>query len=307
MVSCRTRALSVVVFCAMFSICRFGYSQSSLFELKVSNDKFVFQDKYFTSGLLLTFRTPVANTFLFKKKENNRLQLNLQLGQETYTPSNLWSYNTSDFDRPYAGWLFTSAEIGKITSNAAYFLGLETGVTGKASFAGQLQTAFHQFLSIMQPTWQDEIADKWLVNLKGKMVLNEDLNPWLSFHNNLSAALGSKDIFLQNQVGFSFGKFNTFQNSYRLQVFSNGQQNEYFGFIGFGYRYVLLNALIQGSAFGAKDAFTSVAEPHVVSSQVAFVTKVQRYVFKLEFQYNSKETPQSTHHVFGALTVGFFL
>lgn len=280
-------------------------AQNSLLEVKLSNDKFVFQDKYYTNGIHITYRKNLDEDFVFKTKDNQRLQLNLQLGQETYTPSNLWSFDTNDFDRPYAGWLFINAEISKITSNSALFIALETGVTGKASFAGKLQKAFHKALNIMQPTWQDEISDKWLVNLKAKKVFDIKSNSWSSFQNHTSASLGSKDTFIENKVMLFLGKFNKLQDSYRLNAFNIESEKEYFGFLGLGYRYVWLNTLIQGSPFNDNDIFTSIAEPHILYTQIGGVLKAKQKIFKLEFNYNSKETPLATSHIFGAFTLGF--
>lgn len=282
-------------------------AQNSLLELQLSNDKLVLQDKYYTNGIHLTYRKNLSEDFIFKKLNNQRLQLNITLGQETYTPSNLFSFNTANFDRPYAGWLFVNAEIGKIKQTTGLFLALETGVIGEASLAGKLQTAFHRALNIMQPTWQDEISNKWGINVRAKKVFNFELSPLVNFQNHTSASLGSKDTFVENAVLLFFGKFNNLQDSYRLNVFSSQSEKEYFGFLKFGYRHVLLNTLIQGSPFNNNDVFTSIAEPHLLLAQVGVVFKAKRHLYKLDFNYNSRETPKSEHHIFGALTFGFSL
>jgi len=85
--------------------------------LRVDNDKLSSIDRYYTSGLFITYRKNLENNFIFNKTENNALQLNVTLGNETYTPKNLKSFNTDDFDRPYAGWFFLKTELGRIKSN----------------------------------------------------------------------------------------------------------------------------------------------------------------------------------------------
>ncbi|GGD13747.1 lipid A-modifier LpxR family protein [Hyunsoonleella pacifica] len=285
--------------------CNVIVSQDQQIEIRISNDKFVFQDKYYTNGLHITYRKNVNSNILFKKTKNEKLQTNISIGNETYTPSNLFSFDTNDFDRPYAGWLFGSLELGKIKSNSALFLALESGITGEASLAGKLQNAFHGLLNIEKPTWEDEIAFKWLFNFKIKKIYNFQISKNLDIQNRASLSLGSKDTYLQNNVFLFFGKFNDFQNSYRIQALDATFKKEFFGFIGGGYKYVALNTLIQGSPFRNNDPFTSIAENHVFNMVVGSALKIRNQVYKIEFNYNSKETPLSKSHIYGMLVFGF--
>ena len=114
-----------------------------------------------------------------------------------------------------------------------------------------------------------------------------------------------KTCILRTLFFLFFGKFNGLQNSYRLYAFNSESKKEFFGFIGGGYKFVELNTLIQGSPFNDNDAFTSIAENHVFSLQAGSVLRTKRNIFKLEYNYNSKETPLSKSHVFGAFTFGF--
>ena len=67
-------------------------SQNQQLEMKISNDKFVFDDKYYTSGIHITYRKDLENNFVFSKEDENRLQLNITAGNETYTPSDLFFF-----------------------------------------------------------------------------------------------------------------------------------------------------------------------------------------------------------------------
>lgn len=289
----------------MFLSCQVVQSQNQQIDLEISNDKFVFQDKYYTSGLHILYRKALQNSFIFQKQENQNLQLNITVGNETYTPSNLSSFDVNDFDRPYAGWLFLGVELAKIKSKSGLFLAVESGITGKESLAGKLQNAFHDLFDIEKPTWQDEIAYKWLFNFKVKQVYDFPIGEKASIQNHTSLSIGSKDMYFKNAIFLFFGKFNGLQNSYRLYAFNSESKKEFFGFIGGGYKFVELNTLIQGSPFNDNDAFTSIAENHVFSLQAGGVLRTKRNIFKLEYNYNSKETPLSRSHVFGAFTFGF--
>lgn len=288
----------------MFST-NFIASQNQQFELKISNDKIVLLDRYYTSGIHVTYKEQLDHDFLFFKHHKNNLQLNVTLGNETYTPSNLTSFNSQNFDRPYAGWLFLNFEIGNVRHQSAFFISLESGITGKQSLAGKIQTKFHELLNIeSMPTWVDEIAFKWLYNIKIRQVHELLLNKNNSVQNQFSASLGNKDVFVANDIHYFVGKFNNFQNSSRLNQVTTKASSEVYGFFSAGYKYVFLNSLIQGSPFSNKDPFTTVVANHVFNLSSGFVVKIKSNFFKLELNYNTKETPLSLSHYYGALTFG---
>lgn len=293
----------IIVFVILFA--NVLVSQNNQLELTISNDKFVLTDRYYTSGLHFTYRKNLQTSLLFTKKDDNKLQLNIALGNETYTPENLTSFSTRDFDRPYAGWLFGKMEIGKIKQQTALFFAVELGITGEESLAGKLQIALHEFLNIdIRPTWADEIAFKWLFNIKSSYVNSFRLNTKTSIQNHLKGSLGTKDSYISNDISYFFGRFNNFQNSSRINLVDVNRKKEFFGFISAGYKYVALNALIQGSKFNNKDPFTSIATKHIFQLSAGSVLRTNKHLFKLGYYYNTKETPLSSSHIYGALTYG---
>lgn len=281
-------------------------SQSQQLELKISNDKIVFIDRYYTNGIHLTYRKQLEQDFLFSKQDHNNLQLNVTLGNETYTPKNLTSFNNQDFDRPYAGWLFFNIEIGNIKQKSAFYVSIDTGITGKESLAGHLQTKFHELLKIeSMPTWVDQIAFKWLFNAKILQVQEFNINKNNSVQNHFKASLGNKDTFVTNDVYYFIGKFNNFQDSSRIDQISSKASAEVYGYVAAGYKYLILNSLIQGSPFTNNDSFTAIATNHVFNISSGFVVNIKSNIFKLVYNYNTKETPLSRSHSYGALTYGF--
>ncbi|GAA4893251.1 hypothetical protein GCM10023311_17180 [Flaviramulus aquimarinus] len=291
-------------FVILFS--NFLISQNQQLELTVSNDKFVFTDRYYTSGLHLTYRKGLNSDLLFFKKEDNKLQVNVMVGNETYTPKNLTSFNNQNFDRPYAGWLFGKIELGQIKQKSALFLALESGVTGEESLAGKLQIALHEFLDInSRPTWVDEISYNWLFNFKTVYINDIQINKNNSIQNHISASIGTKDTYIGNDVYYFFGNFSDFQNTSRLNLVDVNQTKEFFGFISAGYKYVALNALIQGHVFNDEAPFTLIAANHILKFSAGAVLRTKKNVFKIGYYYNTKETISSSSHVYGAFTFGF--
>ena len=73
--------ISVLLVFLLYS--NFTESQNQQIDLTISNDKFVFIDRYYTSGLHLSYRKELKQNFLFTKQEDNKLQLNITVGNET--------------------------------------------------------------------------------------------------------------------------------------------------------------------------------------------------------------------------------
>jgi len=284
------------------SLSLLSQNNSQQIGLTIENDKLVLLDKYYTSGLFLTYKKNLAKDFIFKKNETNKLQLNLVLGQQTYTPTDMQSTNPNDFDRPYSGWLFLKSEIGKINTNSALFLAIETGITGEASLAGKLQTWWHETLNIEAPTWTQEIEQKFLINLKARYIKSYSVSNSQAFNIQVESSLGSKDIFLSNTLGYVFGRFNKFKQSTRHGFVDSTITNECFGFINLGYKYVAHNTLIQGSLDYNDVFFTTNRVAHIFKFNVGGVLKFKQNTLKFIFNYNTKETPKSTSHSYGTLS-----
>ncbi len=285
-----------------FSVSRAQNAHEQI-EIKIENDKFVLKDKYYTNGLFLSYKKDLKANFLFNKSPENKLQLNIILGNETYTPENLSSTNVNTFDRPFAGWLFGAMEIGKIKETSAFFVTIEMGITGKESQSGNLQTWFHDFLGIdSSPTWVEEIAFKWLFNTKATYFYNWQINKSNALLYRVTPALGTKDIFIENNIQYFFGKFNALKNTSRIGAINTINSNEFFGYLSLGYKYVIHNTLIEGSLFKDETLFTTTIKNNVFKIELGSVLNVNKNTFKLVYSFNSKEATLSTYHDYGSFS-----
>lgn len=230
------------------------------------------------------------------------LQINTTLGNETYTPTNMFSNNPIDFDRPYAGWLFLKTEVGSIKDFKALFLALETGITGKEALSGRIQNYVHGILNIYEPTWTQEIEFKFLVNLKAKYIFSKIVKKHHAFHYTVESSLGTKDIFIENNLGYYFGNFNNLKQSSRIGSVNKIMKKEFFGFVNLGYKYVAHNTLIQGGLSYDDVLFTTYREPNILKFKFGGVFYAKRNTFKFIYNFNTKETPKSTNHSYGTVS-----
>lgn len=287
----------------LYTCITYSQDRNEQIEFKIDNDKFLFIDRYYTSGLFITYKKQLENDFIFNNIEDNKLQLNLILGNETYTPTDLSSFNSSRFDRPFAGWFYGSIEIVKIKSRSALFLALEGGVTGDASLSGSLQQGFHDLFSLgNRPTWAEQIGFKVLFNFKLKYIYNWQLNKNNVFQIITNPALGTKDIFFSNEVKYVFGKFNVFNKTSGIGAIDNSLNNEFFGFIGLGHKYVIHNTLLQGGITRNETTFTASPTRNVYKLDIGSTLKIKRNTYKLVYSFNTKETRLSSSHGYGSFT-----
>lgn len=268
---------------------------------KLSNDKFADDDKYFTNGLYFTYQRTLLQDFILKKTDENKLQLNIGFGNEIYSPASLSSTATADFDRPFAGWLFGMFEVGSIKKKSAVFLAFETGITGEESLAGDFQVGLHDFFGIdSRPTWIEQIEFKWLFNFKTTHIFD-----WSNNRNALqyriSPSLGNKDIYLENDISYFFGRLNPFQNSSRVALVDNSFSKEFYGYVSLRHKYVAHNTLIQGSIFTDDVLFTTDITNHILSAEMGAVFQSKRNTFKVSYSFNTRETPLSSYHIYGSL------
>jgi len=63
----------------------------------------------------------------------------------------------------------------------------------------------HNALNINDnPTWHQEIEHKFLVNIKAKYILSKTIDKSNAFTYTIEPALGTKDIFIANTLGYTF-------------------------------------------------------------------------------------------------------
>jgi lipid A 3-O-deacylase len=82
----------------------------------------------------------------------------LVLGQEIYTPDFIFDKDPESHDRPFAGLLYVAAAAVRLAPHRSSSLGLQVGVTGKASFAAPFHRWFHRSLDKHEPMgWEHQI------------------------------------------------------------------------------------------------------------------------------------------------------
>ncbi len=148
------------------------------FALQWDNDSFFSDDDlHYTNGLGLAWlwapdREPVALARLAGALPwgvaGAERRVGVAIGQSIFTPDDLTRRELIRDDQPYAGWLYVALAALSVRERAqgAVAGDLESfeivlGVVGPSAFAGDVQTAWHEFLEITRPRgWDHQLRNE---------------------------------------------------------------------------------------------------------------------------------------------------
>lgn len=283
------------------------YSQEYTNQLQIQHDNdFVFAiDRYYTTGTFISYDRIIDGDFILRRSPEYPIQLRFALGQETYTPRELFESNFDLLERPYAGYLFGSLQISKASENSIFKLEGELGLTGPQSLAGEFQVAYHELINEFIPVWEGEIANSVHANLKSQFVRDfiipkSDLLSSVSLVSEIS--VGTKSVYAQQGALAYFGKR---AGTGTTSAFGRlGDASELYGIAGVTYKYVVHNALISGHLFGDSSRFTLDEVASILKWDAGLVYRGERNYAEIVYHYQTKETQGEGRWQYVSMTLG---
>jgi len=272
------------------------------FELREDNDFLHFTDRYYSTGTFLGLRKLLTR----KNDSAPKRHYGFYLFQEIYTPSDINGTNTRFFDRPYAGFLGFSNEVSIATPRNFWEFRFIMGITGPWSGAEKIQSLFHTTVAEDSriATWEEQLATSFHNNLYVSYVHEWQWQPnpfSVHFALNPSMAFGSRDIYVQNDVVFYFGKRNPLMSSTAYKQLGS-LDREFFFAIRLGYRYLFHDSIIEGNILGDNSVF--VVEPYhqlfLYNFEVFY--RKGRNDFKLTYNFETPRVPKAFPHLYVSLT-----
>jgi hypothetical protein len=194
----------------------------SEFGFRSENDSYLAsgKDRYYTNGLLLTFRTALDQSTL-RNKKLNKMIFEFEAGQKIYNPQSGSILDIVYVDRPFAGYLYAGAALNLLyNSENNLKLSLQSGTIGPAALAQEAQELMHNgfgFYKINGWQWQvkNELAINataeynYLINRSNSGKLDLSANSYINIGNTFSGAgLG---------IMFRTGALNPLYNSASMQ------------------------------------------------------------------------------------------
>jgi lipid A 3-O-deacylase len=262
---------------------------------------------------------------------------NISLGQNIYTPSNLYASNLITGDRPYAGWLylnfglladrkrsnhpdascryrgFNPFPLYEISSNTVDTLELSVGVVGPAALAEQVQKGFHKIFDGVDPQgWDHQLHNEPAINLTFSRQ-----NSWLTDLDHIDVishwggALGN--VFTYANVGATLRVGQGLDSDYgppRIRpgipgsdfIKPGNRSQSFYFFVSAEGRAVARDIFLDGNTFRSSHSVDKY--PLVADLQAGVVFRKGPVRISYTSTYRSKEfSGQPENSQFGALTV----
>lgn len=269
--------------------------------LQHDNDFLLSTDRYYTTGSFVKYRKLLNEA----SESNNKRQLSISLEQSFYTPTNRISPNIDDYDRPYAGFLGFNSALSFINSKRILDFTLAIGVTGEISGSEGLQNWFHSTNDSQIAQWEGQIENNTHANLYGRYirewkVYQGDVGVYLNTQPTI--ALGTKDYYLENETKVFIGKRNDLPNSMAYSQLGT-ITNELFFAIKGAYRFVIHDAMLQGSIISDNSEFTLEPNQNLFSYGAEAYWRTRRMDFMVAFTRLSNRTTTTSSHGYTTFSI----
>lgn len=179
-----------------------------------------YTDRYYSNGVLLSWRSPSADlpapfawlddrlTWLVGP---GALRWGLSLGQNIYTPEDKYSYVPDPRDRPYAAHLYGAFSLGRSTGAVQTLFELQAGVVGPSALGEEVQNNYHRLIGVRRLNgWAYQLKDEPTLNLLAERRWRVPLGRLAGFDTELmpsaTAALGNVAIYAGGGVMVRLGQ-----------------------------------------------------------------------------------------------------
>ncbi len=228
------------------------------------------------------------------------------LAQEIFTPTDVLDTIYTRYDRPYAGYLGFQYLHSMAFKNRVYEVAFSAGVTGEISGGDWLQNAFHSGVSGSRATqWIAQIAEGLTLNsyvsfTQEWLMSTDPLGIYIAL--NPKIAIGTKDIYAQNDFVMYFGKKQPAFNSMAYNQVGNVQK-EFFVAVRVGYRYVFHDSMLQGNLLGDSSLFTVRPSQNIFIYNIENYFRYKRYEAKLFLNFITKRTKKAQEHLYFSFAI----
>jgi len=277
-------------------------SRHQQLELRHDNDFFNFTDRYYTSGSFIEYRYRLDQG----EYEEHPEQISFLLQHEIYTPSNILTSDITEMDRPYAGFLGISSGWSKVVNTEFLQTKVLIGVSGPISGAADFQGLFHSAGGISTPPWDNQINNSFHINF-----YVDYIKEWLLYAGSLrlyvatnpSFAVGTKDVYVQQETAIYFGKRNAMPSSVAYNQLGS-LDNELFLKLRANYRFVQHDAMLEGNLVRDNSPFLVSSKDSVLFLGADVIYRWGKNDFKLAYTYHTPKFFRTQDpHIYMGVTV----
>lgn len=244
-------------------------------------------------------------------------------GQKIFTPEDISIKELIKNDRPYAGWLYTSASIGSVFKDEPDYRALNmyeftVGIVGPSSQAGNSQNEVHRIIgSERAQGWDNQLHDELGVvatyvrkhehfrNLKNGLEYSWSPHQVLALGNVYTYAGAGIMFRFGDNLKTDFGPPNISPGFPGTAFFSPTKGKNWYFFGGLETRAVAQNIFLDGNTF--KDSHSVDKKPLILDAQLGVSYQRNNVRFSYSHVLRSKEFEhQDKNANFGSLNVSYY-
>ncbi|MCF8454103.1 MAG: lipid A deacylase LpxR family protein [Pedobacter sp.] len=310
--------LTILSFCHSFSQ-DLPKSFKSEFGFRTENDSYLAQgqDRYYTNGLFLKFRTALDQSAL-KNPKLNKVIWGLEAGQKMYNPQTGSILDPGFIDRPFAAYLYGGGAVNFLfNSESNLKLSIQLGTIGPSAKGKEAQELLHNTFGFYEINgWQWQVNNEFGINstIEFNKLINRlksgktdfSLNTYLNAGNTF-AGIGAGILFRTgtiNPLHSSASTQSTISNNSRIKF-----EKEFFFYAKPMLHYIAYDATIQGGMFiNDKGSAVFDVKPMVFSQQAGAVFSKNRWTADFSVIFKSREIKSSAKpHQYGSLALFYRL
>ena len=317
-----------------------GPEDSWTFSLYVENDVFANTDQNYTNGTKLSWISPDLSGYRDVEKpqwlqsivdklpyiHDQGLQRNvtISLGQNMYTPQEIWRSDFIEDDRPYGGWLYMGYGFHSKSSRELDSWEINLGVVGPYSWASDVQKAVHQVIDSPRPKgWHHQIDTEIGINFvylnKQRSIHVGNREGWaFELFSHYGGSIGNVATYLnggfEGRAGwrlpsdFGSGLIRMGQDTSAPTSFADPAFDQGFKSLGFAVfsavdgRFVARDIFLDGNTF--KDSHSLEKEQWVADATLGISIVAKRWKLSYTQVFRSKQYKiQGDEHTFGSINL----
>jgi len=310
-------ALSVTLSLLSFTVKAQSDSYKSEFNFRSDNDSYLAygQDRYYTNGLFLNFRSALNQSEL-KSNKLNKVIWEIEAGQKIYNPQT-GSINNIDFvDRPFAGYLYAGGGLNLLYhSESNLKISFQVGTIGPAAKGKEAQELLHNTVGFYKINgWQWQVNNEAGINstleynnlLKRFPAGNTDftLSSYVNAGNTF-AGVGAGFLFRSGSINQLFNSASTQSTVSNKSVSKPENEREFFFYARPMFHFIAYDATIQGGMFiQDKGPLVYDVKPFVFSQQAGIIYSKNRWTIDFSVIFKSREVKSiAKPHQYGSAAV----
>jgi len=294
-------------------------SYKSEFGFRSENDSYLAQgqDRYYTNGLFLNFRSALDQSAL-KNPKLNKIIWELEAGQKMYNPQTGSILDPDFIDRPFAAYLYGGAAFNFLYNKESNLkLNIQFGTIGPAAKGKEAQELLHKTFGFYEINgWQWQVNNEFGINstLEYNKLIKRLLSGKTDF--SLSSYLNAGNTFSGAGAGILFrtGAVNPLHSSASTQsTISNNSgltpKKEFFFYAKPMLHVIAYDATIQGGMFINNKGFAVFeVKPLVFSQQTGAVFSKNRWTADFSVIFKSREIKSNAKpHQYGSFALFYRL